>query len=311
MLDAKKLQKGFSMRQVINIQHQGRTGNKIIQYLVAKSLQAMVPGTAISGLDIPEIDLIASHASVSDRIFSFHAGHEFSLRRIAYLLQTCPIDILNFSVFGARMDHLPSLERSRVLLSHLFQSHSDRIIADDEVLIHIRLNNLLLDQHEDYPLIPLSFYQQICDESGLNPVFIGQIEEDAYSKALKIRFPKGRFLKMSSIKNDLITISSARNVVCSVSTFSWIASWLSRSNMVVYFPVFGFLNPLQRPDIDLLPVNDKRYRFFRFPIEQWSASIEQQDNAIYGTRPMLEISSDDLIKSQLHSSSISAVHQNK
>ncbi|EBV3599955.1 hypothetical protein DOI34_25665, partial [Salmonella enterica subsp. enterica serovar Virchow] len=42
---------------------------------------------------------------------------------------------------------------------------------------------------------------------------------------------------------------------------------------VIHYPLCGWLNPLQRPEIDLTPVGDPRYRFYDFgPKKSWSAS---------------------------------------
>ena len=59
----------------------------------------------------------------------------------------------------------------------------------------------------------------------------------------------------------------------SVSTFSWLAAWLSEARRIV-LPVSGLFHPVQSPDIDLLPLADPRYSFVLFPIN-YSVPVAQ------------------------------------
>ena len=54
-----------------------------------------------------------------------------------------------------------------------------------------------------------------------------------------------------------------------------IAAWLSCTAQRIHVPLLGFLNPAQRIDMDLLPVNDPRYIFYFFEKEYWKATEEQ------------------------------------
>ena len=56
-----------------------------------------------------------------------------------------------------------------------------------------------------------------------------------------------------------------KNIVVAISTFSWLAAWLSRAETII-LPLSGFFNPAHHREIDLLPVDDIRYRFFLFPL---------------------------------------------
>jgi hypothetical protein len=51
----------------------------------------------------------------------------------------------------------------------------------------------------------------------------------------------------------------------SVSTFSWLAAWLSHAS-TIFMPLTGFYNPFQDRDVDLVPLDDSRYKFDLFPI---------------------------------------------
>src|SRR6185369_8883813 len=61
-------------------------------------------------------------------------------------------------------------------------------------------------------------------------------------------------------------------IVLSVSSFGWLAAWLSESARQIVYPALGLFNPIDRPDIDMMPIGDQRYRFYRFPSERWTGS---------------------------------------
>jgi hypothetical protein len=65
--------------------------------------------------------------------------------------------------------------------------------------------------------------------------------------------------------SDFALLRAADELVVSVSTFSWLAAWLSRAT-TIHLPLSGFLNPQQNRTIDLLPIHDPRYRFYLFPV---------------------------------------------
>jgi hypothetical protein len=80
-----------------------------------------------------------------------------------------------------------------------------------------------------------------------------------------------------------------------VSTFSWLAAWLSDAEQI-FMPLSGLLNPMQSTDVDLAPLNDPRYRFFLFPIN-YAAPVERY-NQVH--KPLLgrwkEISASELMR---------------
>ena len=46
--------------------------------------------------------------------------------------------------------------------------------------------------------------------------------------------------------------------------------------------MLGFLNPKQRPDVNLLPTNDDRYHFYEFPVRRWTGSVEDREFSLHG-----------------------------
>jgi hypothetical protein len=116
----------------------------------------------------------------------------------------------------------------------------------------------------DHPRLPAEFIQEIVAQSGLRPVFIGQAGDTPYVDRLRASFPDAVFLPRRTLPSDLETIRRAPNILPGVSTFGWLAAWLSQAERI-YLPLTGFLNPAQFPEIDLLPLEDPRYRFYLFP----------------------------------------------
>ena len=57
----------------------------------------------------------------------------------------------------------------------------------------------------------------------------------------------------------------SKNIIPAISTFSWLAAWLSDAD-TIYYPLSGFLNPIQSEDVNLFPRGDRRYRLYLFPI---------------------------------------------
>lgn len=113
------------------------------------------------------------------------------------------------------------------------------------------------------------------------PVFVGQTHDNNdYCRRLRQRFPDAAFTPKASPLTDFETLRRASHLVAAVSSFSWLAGWLS-SARTINLPVAGILDPRIRPDIDLLPLDDARYRFHQFDMGDWTASAEQL-KAFYG-----------------------------
>ena len=98
-------------------------------------------------------------------------------------------------------------------------------------------------------------------------MFIGQTDPNPYMDRIAAQFP-GAIIRepQDNPLVDFETIRQSRNVVIGVSTYAWLAAWLSRSADQVFLTVNGLFNPMQKSEVDLLPFGDARYRFFLFPV---------------------------------------------
>ena len=127
--------------------------------------------------------------------------------------------------------------------------------------------------HPDYFPIPFSYIENIIKKSPARPVFIGELNDNYYTEALSKKYPNAIFSPPQSPVEDFETIRRSKQIAISISSFSWVAAWLSDATKI-HVPVAGMLNPLQRPDIDLLPINDHRYLFYHFEPFDWKAPPE-------------------------------------
>ena len=80
-----------------------------------------------------------------------------------------------------------------------------------------------------YPLTPVAFYAELVERTGLRPVFMGQTEPNAYTDRLRQQFPDAQFLASLGPERDFALIRRSKNIVVGVSTFVWLAAWLSHA----------------------------------------------------------------------------------
>lgn len=250
----------------------GNLGNQMLQLIFATSLQDHIPDLEIFGYDMPLWGLSNpgrmgwSHLTPSLRLYEtdgiglvpiFQSG---ALRRAK--LRDVPLRCTQFSPPSRFSDLFP------------IQAGSKPVTASHEILINVRGKEVLNSTHRDYGPIPVQWYRTLIEKTGLYPVFLGQLDDDYYSDLLRENFPNARFIPSQGILADFDAIRMAQHIAVSVSTFSWLAAWLSQAQSI-HLPVLGIFNPEQRPDLWMLPMQDSRYHFHRFPIRHWVASYEQ------------------------------------
>ncbi|EPJ9768030.1 hypothetical protein P5767_004831 [Citrobacter freundii] len=110
---------------------------------------------------------------------------------------------------------------------------------------------------------------------------MGQLDNDKYSEKLKEKFPNALYPKFNTWEDDFNVIRTSVNIIPAVSTFSWLASWLSETAKNIYFPIMGLYHPLARPDVDMLPIDDERYHFYLSDLLTWGKPEETIDALIY------------------------------
>jgi hypothetical protein len=122
----------------------------------------------------------------------------------------------------------------------------------------------LENAHPDYIVLPPNYYRMLAERSGLDLVFFGQIGDDPYSDSLRQAFPDARFVVGRNPGYDFEVLRRSCNIAPSVSTFAWLAAWLSEAERI-YLPVGGFYNPIQHPRYNFLPVDDPIFEYILLP----------------------------------------------
>ena len=250
----------------------GNLGNQMLQLIYAISLQDQVPDLEIFGYDMPlwglsnrgrmgwpplTPSLRLRETDGTGLVPLFLSG---TLRRAK--VRDIPLRCTQFSPPARFYDVFP------------INPGSKPVTGPNELLINVRGAEILRSTHSDYGPIPVDWYRKLISDTGLSPVFLGQLGEDYYSDILRRSFPNARFVASQGALADFDAIRLAEHIAVSVSTFSWLAAWFSQAKSI-HLPMLGIFNPVQRPDIWMLPTQDARYHFHRLPIRRWAATSAQ------------------------------------
>jgi hypothetical protein len=282
------------MREILphdlQIKHNGNIGNKMFQYVFMRGVQALTPNSGLSGFYLPEFNLSSSPVNLTGRVLTIASGHVHSPYYISSLLRRGIYDSVEFSGYVQRLEYYSSPEN---FIKHFLTNDvakRNTYSNDGEILINVRGKEILKNTHPDYGPVPVSYFVKVAELSKRTPVIMGQLDDSEYSNAIRKAFVGCRFCPSKGPLSDFLDVQSARHVCIGVSSFSFLASWTSTRAQTIYMPIKGTFNPLQRPDVDLLPLNDERFKFFKFPVEKWHATTEQL-SALYGAaenfRPIL------------------------
>jgi hypothetical protein len=268
--------------RLIRIVNAGDTGNRMFQYMFCRMLQYRVSNCVVYGYDMPMWDLVSSYdAPLPHDTMRVKGGHEMDVDAIVEFLRQGENRGLEFAGYAQRLEYYGQPD----LMASFFHvpSRYRRLTGSDCLLIHVRAGDILSgSSNADYVPVPITFYESIVARTRLRPVFMGQLEPTWYTAALQKRFPTATFLPQSTALEDFALLNSAANIAIGVSTYSWLAAWLSPIARNIHVPVLGLLNRRQRPDINLLPLADDRYSFYEFPVRRWHASPEDVEFALDG-----------------------------
>lgn len=248
---------------VFHLRPQGMLVNRMIEYMVALKFVSLVPNCRISNIALPQWGIRHPPIDSPGPVAVERQQQHIDLRRLAAAMYAGQIRRVDWEGYGQRLENfLP-----RAHYRDVFRPPAGlRVGYGPDVLVcHVRAAEILDGSNPDYPLIPAAFYADLVACTGLRPVFVGQTEPNAYTMALRERFPKATFREPQDIVVDFETIRQSRNVVVGVSTYAWLAAWLSDADNI-FLTVNGLLNPMQARNVDLLPFGDSRYRFWLFPI---------------------------------------------
>jgi hypothetical protein len=248
---------------IIFVQSQGGLANRMIQYMAACRIASEVPGCAIAGCELDEWGIRSQSYPQLQKPDLVLSDNQIDVPHVVTALSSGDANVVHLNGYAQWMSNFPDLDTCRSLFPEDKATYPG--FGPDYLVCNIRGSEILDARHRDYVLLPVDFYEHLAATTGLQPVFMGQIEENAYCKALRSRFPQAIFQSTRGALADFQTFRNAHNLVPSVSTFSWLAAWLSHA-ATIFLAVDGLFHPLQSPRIDLLPFRDPRYRFYLFPI---------------------------------------------
>jgi hypothetical protein len=153
-------------------------------------------------------------------------------------------------------------------------SEPSAAIPDDCLLIHIRAGDVAALTNDKYGPLPIRYYEYLIVKTALRPLFISEQGRNDYFDLLKATFPNAEMIGGTSAIADFQIIRNAKNVALSVSSFSWMATFLSTRVQQIHLPIAGHFDPMNDPFPDFLPINDSRYVFHNICRKAWSERYE-------------------------------------
>jgi hypothetical protein len=284
---------------VFHLEPMGRLANQMIAYMVALKFVHTVRGCRISNISIPEWGIHHPPINSAGPVAVEQREQHINLTALTDQMWSGQIRRVEWTGFGQRMENLLPPEEYQDVFVPPFRQFMG--YGPEYLVCPIRAEDILNGQNPHYVLTPVEFYHDIADMTGLTPVFIGQTHPNAYMDRIRTIFPNAIVHEpQANPLVDFETIRQSRNLVIGVSTFSWLAAWLSRGADNIYLAVSGLFNPMQKPDVDLLPFGDPRFRFFLFPIN-YGVPFERHAEAHQRIAPYWRQMSHEALRQQFES----------
>lgn len=250
---------------VFHLQPMGRLGNLMIEYMVALKFADMVSDCRISNISIPVWNIDHPRLDSPGPTVVEQQEQHINLPALADQVWSGQINRIEWTGFGQRMENFLLPERYHDIFRSPFDTPMG--FGPEYLVCPIRAEDVLHGPNPDYTLTPMEFYRDIAALTGLRPVFIGQTGPNPYMDRIRAAFPDAIYRPPQD--NPLIdfeTIRQSRNLAIGVSTYAWLAGWLSRTADNIHLAVNGLFNPMQKTNVDVLPFGDVRFKFWLFPI---------------------------------------------
>jgi hypothetical protein len=257
---------------IIHNAYTSHWANLMMMFMAATKIRSRAEGAVLSNYDMPYWNIsVPAIFERSGVVYTFSHEYRINIDYAAYLANSGEFSALELKGYFQRMENFVSPSEANALF--VADESIGLSFGEEFIVCPVRGAEILAAIHPGYTLIPIEFYAEIFAATKLRPVFCGQTEDNVYMNELRRRFPDSVVVPPQGPLADFQTIRKARNIVVSVSTFSWLAAWLSDAS-AIYLPVYGLFNPLQFPHPDLLPLGDRRYRFYLFPLHN-AVPVEQ------------------------------------
>ena len=268
----------------------GRSGNQLFQYLLALFFQKHVPYAEIFHLHTTNsflLDAFGIKGIARAPMLQQHPyrvlvvdRHNFDVRSLIANWMSPADTIIHIKTLACRMELFFPLRKH---YQDLFSTILDTVVHgwdESKLVINIRLEDILSSSssttiHKNYPPLPFSFYHWILKKTKLTPVFLGQLGDDQISNRLRSCFPNATFCPSQGTRIDFDIMRHSKHVLTSVSTFSYLACFLSKTCVSIHVPVYGFFHPKDRPDCNFIVHDDGIFHYYNIPSMLWEASDEQ------------------------------------
>lgn len=268
----------------------GNPGNVMFVYLAALKLQSVLGRGRIAGINIPMWNIMMPDLETTGlatinltKDLERKTKGEIFFHSIRDYMMAHEVEHIKIHAYCQNTRNLPDLNNFN--FDEIFSAPNNDAVGYDEshLLISIRGNEILDAIHPDYTLIPIEFYRQLVLSTKLKPVLFGQLNDTAYLRELKRCLPGVIVHPGRNPLYDFETIRRSKNIVVSVSTFSWLAAWLSNADRI-FLPLSGLFHPNQHRQTLFIPYGDSRYEYYLFPINRSVpvASYRQAHDPIRG-----------------------------
>jgi hypothetical protein len=164
------------------------------------------------------------------------------------------------------LGYLPSLQEARSLLPGCeeLRQRAQAFHAGfptSPLVVHIRAGDILDEHNRLYKTMQPELVRSTAERLNRQVVFVGQLEDSALTRHLRLAFPDATFAHTGSAGLDFAIIRHSRFLLLSTSTFAWLAAWLSEESQCIVLPKTGMYSPEDAPEINLIDCGDRRFHF--------------------------------------------------
>lgn len=260
---------------VFHVEPRGGPASRMVQYMVALKFRAMLPECRIANVMLPEWGVACPPLDSPGPVEVAVGQHSIDFAGLSERARGGAVRRIVYPGLGQRMENFPELDIVRTV----FRSPVAAPFAFDERHLVCPVDAWDASEERDpfHPLTPVAFYADLVANTGLTPVFVGAGIAGRYTDALRAQFPQAQFRTTGTPSGDFAAILQAKNIVVGVSTFAWLAAWLSHADRI-FMAMSGLFNPLQYRFADMLPLGDPRYQFWLFPVN-YGVAPEQHELA--------------------------------
>ncbi|WP_234731841.1 hypothetical protein [Acidocella facilis] len=256
---------GWRGRKQVWIHPHGNIGNRALQYLTAEGIARRVAGAVVTNIQLPMWQREAPAPRPPARE-SAGTGDDYHLdvAGLAACLDRDEVDAICLEGYCFHVAHYPSRATCRALLPPVPGQEAVQGFGPGQLVCSVRANEILNGEYPGYFPLPPAYYAKLQEESGLELVFYGQLGEDPYSAGLRAAFPRAQFVAGTSPGYDFEVLRRSANLALSISTFSWLAAWLSEAQRI-YVPVGGMFSPVLQVGQLYLPLEEPAFRYVLLP----------------------------------------------